>query len=271
MHRHTFCDRLNNDVERFETLVSTVEASSKPSTGLAKLSIDILLDILDLIPDMHSLRNAVLSCDMFYITFQYHSDLIATKTLRKEIPFALHKYAIMTQLAVGAQLTLGTSSESMQACIRQAMEHRDGVDSVRLTPSAALSASRTYASVTNIGKELIEYDVSIGRILLPEDEFLLLNEDSPSHETRDRLTRTLYLWQIIVALSNKLLFSPIYQQDPGRQTEALLSSVCAELMAPWEVFQVVTVHAFLKRAITSIGGLLIPPHADLCMINEANE
>lgn len=207
---------------------------SRRSVPLAHLSPELVSEILiALLHDLSSLRNAVLSSDIFYFPFRDCQHTMAAKILKQTIPSRFHRDAMVCQLALHGHYARGLAanpdqkgqndlSESdtnefvkrtIDICFGRIRADRKTQGLPNPTARAAAMASETYNKISDITNGTATSPGGLWSDVTTRHEHLAF--DLPQSliggevclKRQDLIVRAVYLWQTIVAMSSHILFT----------------------------------------------------------------
>ncbi|KAL2209182.1 hypothetical protein CC79DRAFT_663962 [Sarocladium strictum] len=120
--------------------------------GILDLSPDILLIILEKLPDLASLKNAIFANKQLYHAFKSRENMVATSVLKNGIPKDYHPLMLICQRALGAHFGVFNIDEelvnerhpSIDRVFDLVAGERRQVATVQLTPKEATEGSRMH-------------------------------------------------------------------------------------------------------------------------------
>ncbi|PYH92300.1 hypothetical protein BO71DRAFT_485536 [Aspergillus ellipticus CBS 707.79] len=210
----------------------------KEKTGnkLEQLPMDLIQVILASIPDISSLKSAILTEKHLYTAFLGDEKLITQTVLRNQIGKE------MLHDALAAMLSFGYKNASMQQkldfsvnCIARRRRAFDFLMPCKLSQALPLAQFHDTIGVlrTDFTKEILSYHP----VLQEYDEDPPLR---PLSETeRDRITRVFYRFQIFINLYNERALFPLARQY-------------LQYFPPWEVEQAVCIHTYVSRVVKEV-------------------
>lgn len=248
--------------------------------GILDLNPDILLLILEQLPDLESLKNAVFANKQLYQVFKSRENTVATSVLKNGIPKDYHSLILICQRALGGHFGVFNMNDelfnqrhtSIDRHLDLVVEERRQVAKLQLTPKEATEASRLHkilvaaeaqgivTSTNHIdpweGKELRGLQTSFARTPgiphKPEAAAGIHNDGSSPQMCRDETIRAMYLWHILMALLRGTAFNAdrpeaaqIHDGPPQTFQQSLLYfqwGICWKLMTCQEFMQVSTIH-----------------------------
>jgi hypothetical protein len=270
------------------------QQATKP-IDLPSLGPDILLMVLGQLPDQKSLRNATLSCKALYGAFKAHQDIAATAALKNEVPQDCHDLMMVCHRASTgrygfldlSRIDFSPSYPTINAWFDIAVADRHSAARALFTPKEAMQASRLYRLFSSVAGSYIVNPTDnaaewpgkafvAGYSALANHGFSLQGIIGPSPGTssdifgpqviKSQVIRALYLWRIVVAISNALVFSPRGNNAAGgnnhtahfmrirscsRQRKLLYvqRQLSQKLMNRFELLQAATIHHCLRTEL----------------------
>lgn len=229
-------------------------------TSLHSLVPELILSIMHFIPDIDSLKNAMLSNSAIYRIVDSHKSSIFTSVLRNEIPASVYTHAVVAQLAQDTGCTFPSFEridfDQIMGHVNQLQHYRCISQDVLLSRFAVMSISRTYRKVEELAHLLID-DCPYAR----QQHFFPLWDSlryrPPVESELVRVRQAIYLYQILACLCGNLRFMDPSNRDYllachdsiGDVQECLMQ----RLMAPWEMYEVIAVQCYFRRALHGFG------------------
>ncbi|KAF7550780.1 hypothetical protein G7Z17_g5477 [Cylindrodendrum hubeiense] len=230
---------------------------------LTDLANELILSILEFCPDLVSLINATHAHPTIYHLFRAYRNHLATQALKNELPEEVYTHAKVAFLA--GQLTLkcpdNLSLDDIGDGVRKITECRDRGSFFNLGIPSALSVSRLHRKVVDLA------DVCLRECAETREQNFAPLRDSlttrlPSSTERIRIHQAIYLFEIL----RSLCWEMHVERDRPRdyyvgyfmKLRELHLTLTESALAPWEMYQVIGIQAFFRRALHGFGGL--QPH-----------
>lgn len=227
---------------------------------LADMPLDINLKILEELPEVWSLKNAVLAVDSLHQAFTARSMSISTQVLKNELPEHIWEHAIVSQMLSNGSVETpdldNTNAGEIASYVDAVRALRDGAPQTRLSPKDALAIARLYHKVSEL-RDLFVEDCAYSQ----EQQFHPLWDSiryrTPMPSELSRIEQALYLFHILTRLCKKMTFSGT--NDSGyaglcrEKVTELQRCLVTRLMAPWELYQVIAVECYFWRATHGLG------------------
>ncbi|KAJ6446813.1 phosphoribosylaminoimidazole-succinocarboxamide synthase [Purpureocillium lavendulum] len=229
----------------------------RSAADLDNLPVELNLLILDYLSDIESLANVANAVPSLYRTLLADDAFISTRILRRELPDYLWTHATVAHLArrrasvVGDFDSLATDSD-IHALVDGFRNLRDDAPLYRATHAEAAAILRTYDKVVAL-RDLFVRDCPCTKSqeLTPLRDSLQRQAPEPSE--LERIERAIYMFDIVSSLCRKMVFT-----EPGNaayvskcydRVSALQKALVERLMAPWELYQVMHVQGYFRRAL----------------------
>ncbi|KAH7161339.1 hypothetical protein EDB81DRAFT_924734 [Dactylonectria macrodidyma] len=220
-------------------------------TGLAP---EILLTVLEFCPDVASLKNVAHAHPTLYNLFHAYQNHLATQVLRNELSDEVYTHARVSFLA--GQLILkrfgSLSSNDIDEGVRNIINLKSNASFRNISMASAISISRLHRKVVELADVCVrDCPETLEQSFTPFQNSLTTRR--PSRSERIRIQQAIYVFEILRNLCKELYVKsdmpPTYYAD----TYLLLGEVHLALMeyslAPWEMYQVIAVQAFFRRAL----------------------
>ncbi|KAK7433175.1 hypothetical protein QQZ08_000106 [Neonectria magnoliae] len=230
-------------------------ASVHDHVKLTDLPNELLLDILELSPDMPSLVNAAHAHPTLYYLVQRYQQILATQTLKRELPEAIYTHAHVAFQR--SPISLGTPENLTENHITNVLGaitsfKDDSLPSLKSNIADAMQISQLHHKVADLTEVYLrECFECRNQHFAPLQ--LSLTKRNPSESERTRIQQGIYLFEIIRKACQEMYV------DKGRGREyyiefyeklaVLHHSLTDHLLAPWEMHQVIAIQAFFRRAL----------------------
>lgn len=228
--------------------------------GLADMPLDIHLNILEQLPDVLSLKTAVIALEPLHRAFTACSKSIATRVLRNELPEHIWGYAVVSQMLLDGIVQApdldGTEVSDFASHVDAVRMLRDAAPQALVSLSAALAMSRLHRKVSELRALFIQDCAYSGK-----QQFLPLLDSirhrPPTPTELNRIEKALYLFQILTCLCRNMTFSETASSGYAARCRAKVAELqrclVTRLMAPWELYQVIAVECYFWRALHGLG------------------
>ncbi|KAL7940325.1 hypothetical protein V8C42DRAFT_337864 [Trichoderma barbatum] len=240
---------------------------------------EIVYRILQSLPNIDTLINAVLAHPIFHEVFTVYETSIATVVLQREIPHQHYTQAlchfIITKGNYCLPMLAGVGAyQPYIASFMKGIRHQcDRVQRSRMSLSNARFISRTDKKVADMCEALIRDGFFPERqALFPLDN--VIDFPKPTQAERTRVHQGIYLYNLLECLCKNLKIDD-YDHAAGSEDfrEELQQSIIEHLMAPWEFYHAIGIRIYLCRALyrlTSIPSIVVSGidvlHHILCVV-----
>lgn len=247
------------------------------TTAFADLSPEIILHVMECLPDVATLKSVVLSNRRFYDIFKTHTGgAVLLSVLNNELGEDVFVHAVVAHQVEKMEVVLPPFDElSMdhidvevanlrkmrdQAVILQQSSPRHS--SIQITVQDAERISLLGKRISQLSAAFVE-DCSCGQSL----RFYPLQDSIRRRPVSDaelsRVRHSMYMYHILcVFCSNLFLDIRVNQRNETdqrrvaacvRKITRLQSSLVTRFMAPWELYQVISLQAWFRRAMHDLG------------------
>ncbi|PWI64986.1 hypothetical protein PCL_08345 [Purpureocillium lilacinum] len=221
------------------------------------LPVDLNLLIFDNLPDIESLISAAYAVPSLYRTLLSADLSISARILHREFPDHLWTHANVAHLArqwasSGRDFDSLEPGSDIDALVDSFRSLRDNAPAYRATHLEAVAILRTYDKVVAL-RDLFAHDCpnAWNKQLIPLRDSLRRNP--PERSELERIERAIYLFDIMSSFcKNMVLTRPgdaTYVAESYEKVSAIQKALVERLMAPWELYQVMHVQAFFRRAL----------------------
>lgn len=216
---------------------------------------EIIYNILQYLPDIDTLTNAVLAHPAFYSVFTSYESSINTTVLQREIPHQHYTQALchFAILEGNYDLPALAGFEAYRPYVASFMRNIrcqcDRAQGLAISLKSARLISRTEKKVARICEVLMEDDffperqtlVPLGNVV----QFL-----RPTQAERTRVHQGIYLFNLLACLCRNLdVDGRDNAADLEDFREELQQSIIEHLMAPWEFYHAIGIRIYLCRAL----------------------
>ena len=204
---------------------------------------ELQAQILALLPDIGTLRTAVLSCPAFFHAFRYSEGPIMNSVLLGEIGSAVFPEAVIALEASSIRHGKPTVQERANSVSQKQLLRREQVQWI-WTPADALAASKVHFYVHSFATKFAS--AALSRV--PSCSGLQLEHSPSTQQELERIERALYRFEIYCNLfpPSRSMESEIASGDSAAmQYEAFFSR-----FAPWENEQLACIYDFLVREVS---------------------
>ncbi|KAM4065337.1 hypothetical protein HRG_004340 [Hirsutella rhossiliensis] len=229
--------------------------------GLADMPLDVNLQILEELPDVSSLKNAVLAVDSLHRALTARPKSISTQVLRNELPENIWEHAIVSQMLSNGRVETpdldGIEVADIASYVDAVRVLRDTAPQTRVSPPDALAISRFYCKVSELRALFIE-DCAYSQKQQFDPLWKSIHHRPPMLSELNRIEQALYLFQILTRLCKKMTFSETvesgYAARCREKVAELQRCLVMRLMAPWELYQVIAIECYFWRATHGLEG-----------------
>ena len=226
----------------------------------SSLLFELKLDILDYIPDLHSLKSLVHADPAWYYTFRSDNSRILTQVLINELPAFLYTHAVVAHQGDQGSFVMpnldNIDINDIADYVAKIPRARDAAARIRLTPASALSIAKTHRKVQDLANHFMLKCAYAREQVFPA---LLdsLQRSRPSQSEMQRTCQAIYLFHILGSLAKILTIKKSdthgFYSDYYFKILEMQSSLTRLALAPWEMYQVIGVQAFFRRALHGFG------------------
>ncbi|GJN69274.1 hypothetical protein PLICBS_003322 [Purpureocillium lilacinum] len=231
------------------------------AADLESLPVELNLLILESLPDVKSLASVAYAVPSLYRTLLADDLSISTRILHRELPDYLWTHATVAHLArqrasTGGDFDSLETSSDIDALVDSFRGLRDNAPAYRATHAEAIAILRTYDKVVAL-RDLFALDCPYvgNQELIPLRDSLRRHPLEPSE--LERIERAIYMFDIISSFcKEKVFMSPgdaAYVSKCYEKVSALQKALVERLMAPWELYQVMHMQAYFRRALYGLG------------------
>lgn len=212
---------------------------------LLSLPTDLHLCILKFLPDIKTLRSAVIRNNVLYSSFAAYKCSVATAVLKNELGLDIYPHAIINHLAAKEDVFQNDSSRIKDSgrSVSIIEEYWNQTDTMLLTPMDASTIATAHHKVKDICDILLGRKSQLAMVypLYDSDRFL-----NPSPSERLRVQRGVYLFHIVISACAVLYVQS--DSDLDNMVDSLQRTVLEPLLAPWELYQISAIQTFLQRS-----------------------
>ncbi|CAM1506362.1 Fc.00g060030.m01.CDS01 [Cosmosporella sp. VM-42] len=220
------------------------------------LAPEILLEILERLPSISSLRSTIEAHPRLYDVFKTHADRVSTEVLRNELPSQVYAHAVVAYLALGGNLAMpnldGLKIDEIGFYVNKVRSLRDIASEIKIPLLSAVSITEQHRMVTCL-TDLCIRDCACSRDQDFPPLWDSLQKRKPSATERIRIQQSIYLFQILASLCKNLYFekdaNEQYYVDYYVNLGELHICLLEIALAPWEMYQVISIQAFFRRAL----------------------
>ena len=241
--------------------------AASPSASLGGLPAELKLLVLCQLPDFNSLRSLVAAVPSFHQALLSHEASISTHLLRKELPPHLWTHAVVARLVRQKAASFGDldglkTPGDIRRLVDGVRHLRSEADRHRATRADALAMLKTYQMVTAL-RDLFVDNCAFVKGQKLEPLWHSIQKQAPSPTELARIERALYMFDIVASICRRMVFTQPgcshYFSLCSLKVSALQKALTARLMAPWEMYQVMHIQAYFRRALHGFGALPTTP------------
>ncbi|KAH7126228.1 hypothetical protein B0J13DRAFT_679551 [Dactylonectria estremocensis] len=233
-----------------------MSASMTTTVGRVKLTDlapELLLAVLEFCPDVASLKNAADAHPTLYHLFHVYQNHLATQILRNELS-EVYTHARVSFLAGQITLerfnSLGPNDIDIDEGVRKITDLKASLCNISMT--SAISILRLHREVVELADVCVQdCPETLEQSLTPFRNSLTTRR--PSRSERIRIQQAIYLFEILRNLCNKMCVesdkTPTYYADTYLLLGELHLALLEHSLAPWEMYQVIAIQAFFRRAL----------------------
>ncbi|KND89878.1 hypothetical protein TOPH_05552 [Tolypocladium ophioglossoides CBS 100239] len=204
--------------------------SALPSASFGYIPAELNLQTLETLPSMSSLKNAVTASGQLHRCFSTYSTSVSSRVLRNEIPKHSWTHAVVANIR----------------------HLRDTASQARVTPKDALAISRFHKKVTEL-RDLFVADCANAKQQQLHPLWDSIRYRPTVQSELIRIERALYLFQILACFCRNMTFGKLgdveYIDQSREKVASLQKCIVERLMSPWEMYQVIGIQAYFRRAI----------------------
>ncbi|KAK4068830.1 hypothetical protein Purlil1_13711 [Purpureocillium lilacinum] len=213
--------------------------------SLLSLPADLHLCILKFVPDIKTLKTAVIRNNVLYSSFAAYKCSVATAVLKNELGLDIYPHAIINHLAAKEDVFRNNSSriKNSERWVPLIHEYWNQMDTMLLTPMDTATIATAHHKVKDICDIMLggRSNIAVVYPLYNSDRFL-----NPSPSERLRVQRGVYLFHITISACAFLCVQG--NSDLDSMADILQRTVLEPLLAPWELNQISGIQTFLQRS-----------------------
>ncbi|KAK5991110.1 hypothetical protein PT974_09388 [Cladobotryum mycophilum] len=213
---------------------------------ISRATPDVLVMILERLPDVESLKSAVLSHELFYQSFSTCKNSICTTVLEHELSEGRFTHAVVTHEIVNGDYALpkfeDVDIDNIAGFVDRVRQYRNKIEGILVSPSTAFTISRRDRMVVELADLLVDNCAYAGdQLFTPCGIQFAIDPSLP------------WNLSILAGFSVNLRFTHHDQRDylldaHDKLTE-IQKCIANRLFSPWEYHQVIALSSYFRRAL----------------------
>lgn len=236
------------------------QPGSPEAKGFGYMPPELHLQILEALPNIPSLNNAVAASGQLRRCFSTYSTSISTRVVKNEVPRHSWTHAVVANKLLSGDIDLpdldSTDIDGFNSTIDKIRHLRDTAPKARVTFKDALAISGLHKKITEL-RDFFVTDCANAKQQQLHPLFDSIRYHAPLQSELIRVEQAIYLFQILACFCRNITFSKLGDMEYTNQSREKVSSlqkcIVERLVSPWEMYQVIGIQAWFRRAIHGFG------------------